>query len=497
MTGGGAVNFTAGTLILTGALNNSGADTIAAGATLQIGNGSTSGTFASDVTVTGTLAFNPNGTTTYGNLASGAGNLSVLGGTVILSSGSSYTGATSIVSGATLQVGSGGTTGSISASSAVTNNGTLIINRSGTAVFNNAISGAGTLTINGSATLTLGGNSSFSGTTSIQRGTVKLASSTALGSTTASVVIGSAGQIGTLDLFGQSTTVGSISAAGTVANQIVTNSSTLTDAVLGLNTTAGDMTYAGKFTNSTKKLGLTVTGGNSLILNGVSTANTMTGVTAIQNGVLKFGVAGTGFSVSQVSLGGSGTNGALDLNGIGGTIGGLTLVDASAIAANQFVGNSGSVAATLTLTVPAATTATFNGVIKDVLGAGSSTTGLTLANNATGVQALTGANTYTGATTITTGTLQIGAGGTTGSLGATAVTIATGTTLLFNRSDVATLGSVTAVTGAGAITIGTPFGRKRLRKCRPWRATPIAVTPMKTTIAIAKVTMMWLVTVKL
>ena len=457
VTGGGAVNFTAGTLILTGALNNSGADTIAAGATLQIGNGTLSGTFASDVTVTGTLAFNPNGTTTYGNLASGAGNLSVLGGTVILSSGSSYLGATNIASGATLQIGSGGTTGSISASSAVTNNGTLIINRSGTAVFNNAIAGTGSLTVNGSATLTLGGASAFSGTTYIQRGTVKLASSTALGSTTASVVIGSAGQVGTLDLFGQSVSIGAVSAAGTVANQIITNSSTLTDSVLGLNTAAGDMTYAGKFTNSTKKLGLTVTGGNALILTGVASANTLTGVTAVRNGALKFGVSTAGLSVSQVVLGGNGTNGAVDVNGLGGSIGGLTLADASAVAANQFVGNSGSVAAALTLTVPAATTVVFNGVIKDTLGAGSSTTGLTIANNATGIQALTGNNTYTGATTINTGTLQIGAAGTAGSLGATAVTIGASGTLLYSRTDSTNFGSVTTITGAGAITVGTGY----------------------------------------
>ena len=455
VAGTGAVAVTAGTLILTGALNNTGADTIASGATLQIGNGTTSGTFASDVTVTGTLAFNPNGTTTYANLASGNGNLSVLGGTVILSNGSSYVGATTIASGATLQIGAGGTTGSISASSAVTNNGTLVISRSGTAVFNNAISGAGALTINGSATLTLGGNSSFGGTTNIQRGTVKLASTTALGGTGASVVIGSAGQTGTLDLFGQSTTIGNLSAAGTVANQVVTNSSTLTDSVLTLNTAAGDITYSGKFTNSTKKLGLAVIGGNSLVVNGVASASTLTGTIAVQNGALKFGVAGAGFSVSQVVLGANGTNGAVDVNGLGGSVGSLT-TDASAVAANQFVGNSGSAAA-LTVTVPTATTVIFAGVIKDVLGAGTSTTGLTVANVGTGVEVLTGANTYTGATTVNSGTLQVGNAGTAGSLGGTTVTIGASGTLFYSRTDAATFGSVAGITGAGAITIGTGY----------------------------------------
>ena len=45
--------------------------------------------------------------------------------------------------------------------------------------------------------------------------------------------------------------------------------------------------------------------------------------------------------------------------------------------------------------------------------------------------------------------------------------------------------------------LGTPFGTKNDRKCAPCMTKPTIVTPMKTTKAMAKVTMMWLVKVKL
>ena len=64
----------------------------------------------------------------------------------------------------------------------------------------------------------------------------------------------------------------------------------------------------------------------------------------------------------------------------------------------------------------------------------------------TGTTTLTGANTYTGTTTISAGTLQIGAGGTTGALGTGAVT--NNATLQFNRSDALTVAN--AISGTGA-----------------------------------------------
>ena len=49
----------------------------------------------------------------------------------------------------------------------------------------------------------------------------------------------------------------------------------------------------------------------------------------------------------------------------------------------------------------------------------------------------------------------------------------------------------------GTKTLGAPWGTKELKKCRPWVKMPSKVTPMNTASAMAKVTMMWLVKVKL
>ena len=64
-----------------------------------------------------------------------------------------------------------------------------------------------------------------------------------------------------------------------------------------------------------------------------------------------------------------------------------------------------------------------------------------------GTLTVTGANTYAGTTTISAGTLQVGSGGTAGTLGAGAVSN-TGT-LSFNRSDVYTVDN--AIGGVGAV----------------------------------------------
>ena len=49
----------------------------------------------------------------------------------------------------------------------------------------------------------------------------------------------------------------------------------------------------------------------------------------------------------------------------------------------------------------------------------------------------------------------------------------------------------------GHSRIGTPGGTKNVKKCVPCFTKPRIVTPMNTAIAMAKVTTMWLVKVKL
>ncbi|WZB71963.1 autotransporter-associated beta strand repeat-containing protein [Achromobacter xylosoxidans] len=62
-----------------------------------------------------------------------------------------------------------------------------------------------------------------------------------------------------------------------------------------------------------------------------------------------------------------------------------------------------------------------------------------------GTTVLTTANTYTGGTTITTGILQLGAGGTTGSI---VGNVSNNGALAFNRSDTYTYGGVVRGTGS-------------------------------------------------
>src|SRR5207248_8898698 len=92
-------------------------------------------------------------------------------GTVILTGANSY-GATLISAGA-LQVGNGGSTGTLGAGNVIDNT-SLIFNHSDTIAVPNAISGTGTLTQAGAGTLILTGANTYAGTTTISAGTFQI-----------------------------------------------------------------------------------------------------------------------------------------------------------------------------------------------------------------------------------------------------------------------------------------------------------------------------------
>ena len=114
------------------------------------------------------------------------GGLVTVGGT--LSTGTF--GTINLNSGGTLQIGVGGTTGLLGVST-LTNNGTLVFNRSDASTYSGIISGTGAFTKQGGGTLTLDGANSYSGVTTISGGVLALSGTGSIG--TGDLNLGSGG----------------------------------------------------------------------------------------------------------------------------------------------------------------------------------------------------------------------------------------------------------------------------------------------------------------
>ncbi len=168
-----------GTLCSFGTNTYSGGTTINAG-TLQLGNGGTTGSIAGDVTNNGILAFDRSNVLTFDGVISGTGSVQQNGtGTTVLVRDNTYSGGTTINAG-TLQLGNGGTTGSIAGD--VTNNGILAFDRSNVLTFGGVISGTGSVQQNGTGTTVLVRDNTYSGGTTINAGTLQLGNGGTTGS---------------------------------------------------------------------------------------------------------------------------------------------------------------------------------------------------------------------------------------------------------------------------------------------------------------------------
>ncbi|RFZ87584.1 autotransporter outer membrane beta-barrel domain-containing protein [Shinella sp. WSJ-2] len=198
ISGNGAVEKAGlGTTILTAGNSYTGGTTITAG-TLQLGDGNTTGSILGDVANNGILAFNRSDNVIFSGLISGNGGIEQAGtGKTTLTADNTSAGNTTIARG-TLQLGNGGTTGSVAGN--VTNNGTLIFDRSNTLVFDGVISGGGTMVKNGAGVLELTANNSYLGATAVNSGTLLVngdqSAATGLTTVNSGATLGGSGTLG-------------------------------------------------------------------------------------------------------------------------------------------------------------------------------------------------------------------------------------------------------------------------------------------------------------
>ncbi len=154
--------------------------------------------------------------TTVSQAISGPGGLTVAstapGGVVTLTAANTYAGGTTI-SGGTLRLGAGGTTGSILGN--VVDNGTLAFDRADTVTFPDVISGTGGLAQIGSGTTILNAANTFSGPTVVTSGVLAIGDpghATAALSGGGPVTVASGATLG-----GYGGVAGDVTSAGTVA----------------------------------------------------------------------------------------------------------------------------------------------------------------------------------------------------------------------------------------------------------------------------------------
>jgi fibronectin-binding autotransporter adhesin len=169
-------------LKLTGDNTYTGGTLINAG-NLLVGTNGTTGTLGSgNITNHGKLVFDRSNDYLVGNLISGTGPIYQGGsGTLILTAANTYSGLTFISTSGALQIGNGGSTGSLGSGDVANNNGLLIFNRSDDLTVSNVISGTGSLTQAGTGTTTLISTNTYTGTTTVSAG--RLVLSSAYGST--------------------------------------------------------------------------------------------------------------------------------------------------------------------------------------------------------------------------------------------------------------------------------------------------------------------------
>lgn len=397
-------------------------DSTAGASVLTVGNADTSSSFGGSITGT------------VGLTKSGTGSFTLTGTT-------SHTGAT-LISGGSLEIGSGGTSGLLSPSSSLTNNGTFKINRSNTATQGTdfpAINGSGAVVKAGAGTTVFNASNGYTGTTTVESGSLAVTASTALGTTAAgtTALSGSSillrdgvtvsGETATITGFGSGSrgVIRADGAAAEWAGNIVVVSGT-TDTRLGGSVSAGGiLTLSGAIsggdpTNITDANvafnGYPVTVSmrsndptDTIVLSG---ASGFTGNFGIFVGQVKLDGGNNRLPASaRLLLGFAGTAPTLDLNGKSQQFAGLYDYQ-SGSGALATVTNSSATASVLTVSSTDIGSPPAVGSSGDVTPTYSGTISgnLSLVKSGVGHLALKSSNTYAGSTTVNDGILTLGDG---------------------------------------------------------------------------------------
>ena len=219
-------------------------------------------------------------TATISAAVAGSSGLTKTGpGTLTLTGTNTYSGTTTINTG-TLQIGDGGTTGSLGSGPVIIASGaTLTINRSDdySTPAGQTISGAGYLIKNGTGTLTLSGNNTFTGGITLNAGTLKAGASQAFGGSGATVTLNG----GSMDLNGYPQTLTTL--IGDASSSVQGGTGLISMLTLGSGNASS--TFAGSLSGN---LALVKIGTGTLTLSGAVSPN---GIITVQEGTLDLSAA--------------------------------------------------------------------------------------------------------------------------------------------------------------------------------------------------------------